>query len=607
MPENTTGIPQKIGHYTIERVLGEGGMSTVYLGHDDAHPAVAIKVLKPEFVDGQIATRLMAEGKVIARLNHLAIVKVYTATRHATHGFFIAMEYLDGGELGQQGGRHSFAQLSRPHSQRRCIGILKPIAEAIDLAHDHGIVHCDIKPGNILFGKDDKGNHTPRLTDFGIANWSPSEHGAGAAMLDYSGDATRAHQASEPGSRPRAGTPAYTAPEVLNGGAPTALSDNYSLAVVAYEMLTGCRPFPVTAFPEEGRTLSPEEFRLPGPIEGQGDFHTKFGEIFRKALNFDSRQRYPKAVEFVEELRKTIDEELEARPVTLKELPQLLMEGDEYLPNPVTAAVCRRRRGQRKLALAFLSVAFLLGFTLWAVGGLHNLPAWATSGPIGQTWTDGDPFLVSARLLAHWATVPIVFIGLFIYALCLLFTPVARRAGTDRFWHKQRRAALSEKLTGRGDNLVKKCEKLGYQQGELWQQAHALSQLPESKKRAVQKKSKQIASDLIEACDRDGKLWALGQEVGVPDKENHMSEDPARRAIHQLHDLMTLSLLVILGLSLLLLPALAYNPPQLRSPLRLWAAWGVVLLGPLSLVGLHLIFSERAAAWLGRIARRRDK
>lgn len=579
-------------------------MSIVYLGHDDAHPKVAVKVIRAQFDSGQIASRLKREGKVIAGLKHPAIVEVYTATQDTPHGFFIAMQYLDGGELGQQDGQYSFARLSRAHSRRRCIAILRPIAEAIDLAHRRGIVHCDIKPSNILFGKDDKGNSKPRLADFGIANWSQSEHGAAVAAGDPESDGTLAHLPARPRMRPRIGTPAYMAPEVLNGAPPTDLSDNYSLAVVAHEMLTGRRPFLVTAFPEEGQTLSPEEFKLPGPIDAQDDFHAKFGELFRKALNFEPGQRYSRAVEFVEQLRKTIDDELEARPVELRELARLLIEGDEYLPNPVTADVCRRLRGQAKLALSFWGVATALGLTLWAAGRLYELPIWALSGPIGQAWTDGGLPLVSARLLAHWATVLVTSIGVFIYLLCLLFTPVARRAGTDRFWHKQRRAALSERLAGWGNALVHKCEKLGYQQGELWQQAHALSQLPPSRTRIVQRRSKETAGALIEACDRDGKLWALGQEVGVPDKENHVPKDPARRALHQLRDLMLLSLMTVIGLFLLLLPALAFNPPQIRSPLWLWAAWGMVLLGPLSLIGLRLIFSGRVAGWLDRVERR---
>ncbi len=206
---------ERIGRYKVKSVLGQGGMATVYHAYDpNFERDVAIKVLTVTLQsDAQFRARFDREAKTIAQLEHPAIVPVYDFGEQDGQPY-IVMRYMSGGTLADRlkNGALTLEETSQ---------IIARLAPALDAAHARGIVHRDIKPGNILFDKYDNAF----LSDFGIARLAQQESLtlANANLL---------------------GTPAYMSPEQVQGDAEIdGRSDVYSLGVVLYQMLTGQQPY----------------------------------------------------------------------------------------------------------------------------------------------------------------------------------------------------------------------------------------------------------------------------------------------------------------------------------------------------------------------------
>jgi beta-lactam-binding protein with PASTA domain/predicted Ser/Thr protein kinase len=210
-----TGDPPRLfdGRYELQGRLGAGGMATVYLAEDTSlHRKVAIKVLAERYAeDEQFVERFRREAQSAAGLNHPNIVAIYD--RGVAEGtYYIAMEYLDGPTLkdviDERGGIEP----------DRAIGFAKQILAALRFAHNHGVVHRDIKPHNVVVSPDGR----LKVTDFGIAR-------AGASQMTEVGSIV--------------GTAQYLSPEQARGEVVGPPSDLYSVGIVLYEMLTGRVPF----------------------------------------------------------------------------------------------------------------------------------------------------------------------------------------------------------------------------------------------------------------------------------------------------------------------------------------------------------------------------
>jgi len=266
-------VGRKLGKYTLEAKLGEGGMAAVFRSH---HPQfdrpVAIKILPPTIgQDPSFRSRFEREGRTIAGLNHPRIIRVYDIDESGGL-FYMVMDLLPGGTLE---GRIREGGLDRKWSA----DVIVKMAEALDYAHVRGVIHRDIKPSNILLDADGQ----PVLADFGIArlvqgDGEPNLTAAGMVM----------------------GTPAYMAPEQLTGGPPDARSDIYSLGVVLYQLLAGRAPF-------VGDTMSVVTAHLtkqpPALRESVPDLPPALDAIVLQALAKQPEHRFKSAGVFAQALR----------------------------------------------------------------------------------------------------------------------------------------------------------------------------------------------------------------------------------------------------------------------------------------------------------------
>jgi serine/threonine protein kinase len=204
------------GRYRVDRVLGRGGMATVYLAEDlSGRGQVAIKVLRPELKAILGATRFRREIEILTRLHHPNILPLLD-TQEAGNMLYYVMPYVTGDSL------RALLEREGPLSIERTLAITRDVAAALDYAHSHNVVHRDIKPGNVLLERD-----RALVCDFGVSR----------ALLQAS---------TEPISSSGlvVGTAAYMSPEQAMGrGGVDARTDIYALGCVIYEMLTGEQPF----------------------------------------------------------------------------------------------------------------------------------------------------------------------------------------------------------------------------------------------------------------------------------------------------------------------------------------------------------------------------
>ena len=266
------------GHYRIVELLGAGGMGVVYRAHDDRLDRdVALKVLPAGTLADENARRqFRREALALAKLNHPNIGAVYEFDNQEGLDF-LAMELISGLTLDAK-----LAGRALPERQVLRLGI--QLADALQAAHSQGIVHRDVKPGNLRVTADDR----LKVLDFGLAQWVQTE-----ADQERTVSASRLREVS--------GTVPYMAPEQLRGQKPDARSDIYSAGVVLYEMITGHRPFTESGPQLIGAILE----RPPSPPSTYiGSVSVGLESIILKALDKDPSRRYQSAKELEVDLER---------------------------------------------------------------------------------------------------------------------------------------------------------------------------------------------------------------------------------------------------------------------------------------------------------------
>ncbi len=255
--------PERLGRYKIIAELGKGAMGVVYEGLDpNIGRRVAIKTARRDLLEkghsDELMVRFLREARAAGALNHPNIVTIYDADEQDDIAY-IAMEFLDGEELDVARNR------LRAEGPERIVEIIASLCEALAHAHAHGVIHRDVKPANIILCSD--GN--VKITDFGIAHLADSNLTREGAFI---------------------GTPNYMSPEQFRGQKIDGRADLFSVGVIAYELLTGKRPFSgnsITAVMHNVLQVEP-----PPPIELNPDIPEALNRVVMKSLSKDPNDRY---------------------------------------------------------------------------------------------------------------------------------------------------------------------------------------------------------------------------------------------------------------------------------------------------------------------------
>jgi serine/threonine protein kinase len=274
MPVTAEFLPPR---YRDARPLGFGGMGEIFRATDrELGREVALKVLADRYAqDEALRQRFEREALTAARLSGTPnVVTIFDVTEYNGRPI-IVMEYLPGGSLQD-------ALTSGPVPPPQALRWLEQAAGALDAAHRAGIVHRDVKPANLLL--DERGD--VRVADFGIAS------------------AVGMHTLTETGTI--VGTAGYLSPEQARGEHASPASDRYGLAVVAWELLVGRRPFAAESVTAEA--LAHANAPIPSAAAANPTLPRQVDQVFARALTKDPDRRYPSAAQFVGDLRRAFDE-----------------------------------------------------------------------------------------------------------------------------------------------------------------------------------------------------------------------------------------------------------------------------------------------------------
>jgi serine/threonine-protein kinase len=340
----------KLGQYEVQDFIGQGAMGLVYRAyHTQLERTGAVKVMQAIAPDPDTVARFRHEALAIAQMRHPNIVDVYDFGDYQGTPYMI-IEYVPGGSLANKMNQGLL-------EQKTAIRYLRGIGAGLDYAHAHGVVHRDVKPANVLLTADD----VPVLADFGLAKLLQ-----GSSLKSMTGMTT--------------GTPAYMAPEQVTGTKVGPAADRYSLATIAYEMLTGYIPFDGLALME--LLYAQVHHEPPLPSSRDASLNPRVDAVIMRGLAKDPADRWDSSTEFVDALAAA----LTAMPIptvartvvaphplasTVPMAAAAVAERQTPSPPPATApppaAPRKPRMGVRLAIAAGLIVALLLvAVIVWA-------------------------------------------------------------------------------------------------------------------------------------------------------------------------------------------------------------------------------------------------
>lgn len=368
--------------YTIMEAVGTGGVANVYRAYDKVlDRSVALKMLREDVIENnadfrEFIMRFRTEAQSVAKLSHPNIVTMYDVG-HDGNTDYIVMEYVDGETLKKKIGREGALD------ETAALEIAMQIAEALEHAHQNHLVHCDIKPHNILITQEGR----VKVTDFGIAQaaTSTAKHTDVGFIM---------------GSAP------YLSPEQARGQQPDARSDLYSLGIVLYEMLTGRVPF-IGQDPVDVAMKQIQEPPLP-PSARRSSITPLAEAVVMKALEKLPSNRYQRMQEMIADIKAAIAyHHGEHRPSSDSECPTMLLPRitDEQLSENIPVQSPPRRQPKKKsskkkwaLAVFLLMVVTVLLGSFFAYGKFWSSAEVVVPNVVGRTADDAERILKDSKL-----------------------------------------------------------------------------------------------------------------------------------------------------------------------------------------------------------------
>jgi serine/threonine protein kinase/cytochrome c-type biogenesis protein CcmH/NrfG len=329
LTSSSARTPTEFGDYELVEEIGRGGQGIVYRARQKSlNRTVALKVIGPGTwaIEAHLK-RFRREAEAAASLQHPGIVPIHEVGERDGQCYF-SMNFIEGGQLDEVV-RHS------PMPIRQAVQLVAKVARTVHYAHEHGILHRDIKPGNILL--DAKGE--PHLTDFGLAR-----------LVEAESTVTRSLEVL--------GTPSYMAPEQAGGNNTqlTSATDVYGLGAVLYQLLTGHPPFAGRTTYETIKLLLDTEPRPPRSLNPKID--RELSTICSKALEKDPRLRYPSALALAEDL----DHWLKHEPIQARRTG-ILTRGKKWVQRNPTSAL---------LGASLIALAAVIGENVWKTEFIPN-------------------------------------------------------------------------------------------------------------------------------------------------------------------------------------------------------------------------------------------
>src|SRR6266511_3899504 len=317
------------GDYELLEVIGRGGQGVVYRARQKSlNRTVALKVIGlGHWATDAHLKRFRREAEAAASLDHSGIVPIYEVGERDGSCYF-SMKLVEGGQLDEVVKRE-------PMPMRQAVELIVKVARTVQYAHEHGILHRDIKPGNILL--DQKGE--PHLTDFGLAR-----------LIETESTVTRTMEVL--------GTPSYMAPEqaVGNNDAIGSATDVYGLGAVLYQLLTGQPPFAGGTTYETIRLLCDTEPRNPRILNPK--INRDLSTICLKCLEKDPKRRYSSALALAEDLERWLKHE----PIAARRTGLLTRSGKWMRRNPTSAL----------LAASLVALIAAVGWNVWKSELIHR-------------------------------------------------------------------------------------------------------------------------------------------------------------------------------------------------------------------------------------------
>lgn len=379
-------VGEQLGPYWLKQLLAVGGMAEVYRARDLARQrVVAVKVLASHLAGNTTyANQFRDEARRVEQVRHPHVVPIYDRgefTIGERHTLYLVMPLL----------RRSLSQRLRHDGSLPYLEALRltlETAAGLQAAHEAGLIHCDVKPGNILLDAD---GHA-LLCDFGVA----LDIAAAASCQDPVASEPIT-SATQPASRESqewvAGTPAYMAPEQLCGGAVDQRADIYSLGVVLYQLLTGRRPFEGETPLDIARRALRDPIAPPSTLIPDRALPLSLDSVLLTALARDPRERFSTMSEFAMELRR-----VRADPITSRDGRAATSDWEQWPTSAALAPVLthgatarqatpfwRMRGGRVSAAKRLLCVAAIAASLACAAGLTTALKSWGLSGPPGNT------------------------------------------------------------------------------------------------------------------------------------------------------------------------------------------------------------------------------